>query len=48
LFKTTSRDVTYDDVTIPSNTKVMMHYGAANRDSEIFDNPNKFVSTRDG
>ena len=48
LFKTTSRDVTYDDVTIPSNTKIMMHYGAANRDSEIFDNPNKFVSTRDG
>jgi len=48
LFKTTSRDVTYDDVTIPSNTKVMMHYGAANRDSEIFDNPNKFDSTRDG
>ena len=26
----------------------MMHYGAANRDSEIFDNPNKFDSTRDG
>ena len=48
LFKTTSRDVTYDNVTIPSNTKVMMHYGAANRDSEIFDNPNKFDSTRDG
>ena len=48
LFKTTSKDVTYDDVTIPSNTKVMMHYGAANRDNEIFDNPNKFDSTRDG
>ena len=27
---------------IPSNTKVMMHYGAANRDPEVFDNPNKF------
>ena len=48
LFKTTSKDVTYDNITIPSNTKVMMHYGAANRDSEIFDNPNKFDSTRDG
>ena len=27
LFKTTSKDIKYDDVTIPSNTKVMMHYG---------------------
>ena len=33
---------------IETNTKVMMHYGAANRDNEIFDNPNKFDSTRDG
>ena len=48
LFKTTSKDIKYDDVTIPSNTKVMMHYGAANRDADVFINPNKFDSTRDG
>ena len=48
LFKTTSRDVEYDEITIPSNTKVMMHYGAANRDDKVFENPHKFDSTRDG
>ena len=48
LFKTTSKEVEYDDITIPSNTKVMMHYGAANRDNEVFENPHKFDSTRDG
>jgi len=42
LYKTTSKDVNLGGILIPSNTKVMMHYGAANRDPEVFDNPNKF------
>jgi len=48
LFKTTSRDVEVDGVTIPSNTKVMMHYGAANRDPQAFSEPNTFKLKRSG
>ena len=48
LFKTTSRDVDVDGVTIPSNTKVMMHYGAANRDPQAFPEPNAFKLKRSG
>jgi len=48
LFKTTSKKVTMDAVTIPAGTKVMMHYGAANRDPSVFDNPNAFDATRNG
>jgi cytochrome P450 len=48
LFKTTSRDVEVDGVTIPSNTKVMMHYGAANRDPQAFSEPNSFKLKRSG
>ena len=48
LFKTTSRDVFVDGVTIPSNTKVMMHYGAANRDPLAFSEPNTFKLKRSG
>lgn len=48
LFKTTSREVEFDGVKIPANTKVMMHYGAANRDPEAFDDPNTFKLKRTG
>lgn len=48
LFKTTSRDVVIGEVTIPTNTKVMMHYGAANRDPEAFAEPNTFQMNRTG
>jgi cytochrome P450 len=48
LFKTTSRDVEIGSVTIPSNTKVMMHYGAANRDPQAFPEPNTFKLNRSG
>jgi len=48
LFKTTSREVDIDGVTIPSNTKVMMHYGAANRDPDAFVEPNTFKLNRSG
>ena len=48
LFKTTSKEVNIEGNIIPKNSKVMMHYGAANRDPMIFDNPDTFDLTRDG
>ena len=48
LFKTTSKEVDIDGNIIPKNSKVMMHYGAANRDPVIFNDPNSFDVSRDG
>jgi len=48
LFKTTSKALQIDDVTIPANTKVMMHYGAANRDPSAFPGPDRFDAHRTG
>jgi len=48
LFKTTSKEVSVGDVTIPAKSKVMMHYGAANRDPAVFPDPNKFQLNRSG
>ena len=48
LFKTTSKDVDIEGSIIPKNTKIMMHYGAANRDPAVFNNPNVFDVSRDG
>ena len=48
LFKTTSKDIELGGTLVPANTKVMMHYGAANRDPEAFTNPDKFDVHRKG
>ena len=48
LFKTTSKEVTIDEVTIPAGMKVMMHYGAANRDPSVFEAPDLFDVKRNG
>ena len=48
LFKTTSKEVNINGNIIPKKTKVMMHYGAANRDPKVFNNPNIFDINRDG
>ncbi|MBJ65799.1 MAG: hypothetical protein CML97_04815 [Rhodobiaceae bacterium] len=48
LFKTTTRDIDINGSTIPANTKVLMHYGAANRDPKVFSKPNEFDVARDG
>ena len=48
LFKTTSKEVDIEGNIIPKNSKVMMHYGAANRDPMIFNDPNSFDVSRDG
>jgi cytochrome P450 len=44
--RTTSREVTVRGVTIPKGGRVVLVYGAANRDPEQFTNPDKFDVTR--
>jgi cytochrome P450 len=46
LFRTTLRDVDVNGVTIPQGAKVMLHYGSANRDAEVFDAPGEFRADR--
>lgn len=36
LFRLTTTDATVAGVTIPAGARVMLHYGAANRDTELF------------
>jgi cytochrome P450 len=42
LFRNTTRAVSLHGVEIPAGSKVMLHYGAANRDPEVFDQPDRF------
>ena len=44
--RTTSREVTVRGVTIPKGGRVVLVYGAANRDPRQFPNPDKFDVTR--
>jgi cytochrome P450 len=46
-FRTTTQDVDIDGVTIPADSKVMLLYGSANRDEEVFDEPNRFNVERE-
>jgi cytochrome P450 len=46
LYRTTTRDVEVRGVVIPAGSKVMLHYGAANRDPEAFDDPDRFSFDR--
>ena len=48
LFRTTAREVAIGGCRIPAGSKVMTHYGAANRDPDAFDNPDTFVPDRRG
>lgn len=42
LYRTVRRDTTLHGVTMPANSKVMLHYAAANRDASVFSDPNQF------
>jgi cytochrome P450 len=46
LYRTTTRAMDLHGVTVPANTKVMLHYAAANRDPDVFDQPNVFSLDR--
>ena len=46
LYRTTTREVELRDSRIPENSKVMLHYGAANRDGDVWLNPNEFNVSR--
>jgi cytochrome P450 len=46
LFRTTARPVEIGGARLPAGVKVMTHYGAANRDPEVFDDPHVFDPTR--
>ncbi len=45
-FRTTTRDVAIRGVTIPADRKVALLWGSANRDPEVFAEPNRFDITR--
>ena len=47
LFRTTTDEIERHGVTIPEKTKAMATFGAANRDPEVFDDPDTFRLDRD-
>ena len=46
-FRTTTQDFEIDGATIPGDSKVMLIYGSANRDEEVFEEPDRFNVERD-
>jgi len=47
LYRNTTRDVHMHDATIPINSKVLINYAAANRDADVFENPDEFNIRRE-
>jgi cytochrome P450 len=46
LYRYTCSDYAIDDVTIPSGSRVLLSFGAANRDPLVFDKPDAFIADR--
>ncbi len=46
LYRNLTRSVELHGVEIPQGSKVMLHYGAANRDPAVFENPDRFSLDR--
>lgn len=47
LYRTVTEDVNLHGTTIEANSKVMLHYAAANRDPSVYDQPNEFRLDRE-
>jgi cytochrome P450 len=47
LFRETTRDVELGGVLLPAGARLMVHFGAANRDEGVFPEPGRFDPTRD-
>jgi cytochrome P450 len=48
LYRTTTREVTIGDTTLPAGARVMVHYGSANRDERVFACPADYEPRREG
>ncbi|WP_082947472.1 cytochrome P450 [Mycobacterium sp. E2479] len=46
LYRNTVAGYTVGDVTIPRGSRVLMSYGAANRDPRVFENPDAYIADR--
>ena len=42
LYRTNTEETVFNGVSMPERSKVMATFGAANRDPEVFDDPNTF------
>lgn len=42
MFRTTTEEVTFHDVTLPAGARVFIAFGAANRDERVFTDPERF------
>lgn len=47
LYRYTVADYQVGDVTIPRGSRILLSFGAANRDPSVFDNPDEFRADRD-
>lgn len=47
MFRETSEDISFEGHTIPAESRVMMCFGAANRDPRRWEDPEKFDLSRD-
>jgi cytochrome P450 len=48
LFRRVTRETSIGGVTLPAGERVMVHFGAANRDERVFANADAFDAERDG
>jgi cytochrome P450 len=48
LYRTTTREVTIGGTTLPAGARVMVHYGSANRDDDVFACPANYDPRREG
>lgn len=46
FFRVTTREITLDGVTVPSDARVLLHYGSANRDERHYPDPDQFQMRR--